>query len=79
MIVPKNIGLIQFPPYSPELNPVEQIWRLLRGKYYANRSFNTLSEAISQADKGLCEVASDKKAISRLTNWPCISDILNAY
>jgi hypothetical protein len=29
--VPNNITLIALPPYSPELNPVENIWQYLRG------------------------------------------------
>jgi transposase len=28
--VPENVLLIRFPPYSPELNPAEQIWNVLR-------------------------------------------------
>ena len=26
LIVPKNIGLITLPAYTPEMNPMEQIW-----------------------------------------------------
>ncbi len=28
--VPSNIRLVCLPPYSPELNPVEQLWKGLR-------------------------------------------------
>jgi transposase len=28
VVVPENIGLLRLPPYSPELNPVENIWEL---------------------------------------------------
>ncbi|MBM2820218.1 MAG: hypothetical protein HW410_1901 [Nitrosarchaeum sp.] len=30
LIIPTNITLMPLPPYSPELNPVEQIWQNLR-------------------------------------------------
>ena len=26
VVVPSNVSLIQLPPYSPELNPVENLW-----------------------------------------------------
>jgi transposase len=29
------------PPYSPELNPVENIWQYLRQNHLANRVFDT--------------------------------------
>jgi len=31
LIVPDNITLLPLPPYSPELNPMENVWDYLRG------------------------------------------------
>jgi hypothetical protein len=39
--VPGNITLLQLPPYSPELNPVENIWAYLRSNKLSNRVFET--------------------------------------
>ena len=36
--VPGNISLLQLPSYSPELNPVENIWRFLRRTVWATAS-----------------------------------------
>jgi transposase len=74
--IPKNMALIQLPPYSPELNPAEHVWRILRKSYFVNVYFDTLDQALQQAVHGLKELSSDKKAIKSLTNWPWISDIL---
>jgi hypothetical protein len=38
--LPDNISLLPLPPYSPELNPVENIWQFLRQNYLANRVFD---------------------------------------
>jgi len=76
--IPKHMTLITLPPYSPELNPAEQIWRMLRTNYFGNRSFNSLEEAVKQVEFGLFELASNKKSLKNLANWPWISDILNA-
>ena len=32
--VPANVALVILPPYSPELNPAEQIWRIMRRNYF---------------------------------------------
>jgi transposase len=44
--VPYNISLLPLPPYSPELNPVENIWQFLRQNYLANRVFDTYSAIV---------------------------------
>jgi transposase len=74
--IPKNMSFIRLPPYSPELNPAEQIWNVLRRNYFANRVFDTLDAATAQTELGLVEMAANKSATRQLTNWPWISAIL---
>ena len=74
--IPGNVSLVRLPPYSPELNPAEQIWNVLRRDYFANHVFDSLDAATEQAEFGLSEMAANKLAIRQLTNWPWISAIL---
>ena len=76
--IPDNISLLPLPPYSPELNPAEQIWNILRRDYFSNRVFDSLDAATNQAERGLAEMAADKSAVTKLTNWPWISAIMKA-
>jgi len=46
--VPANISVLLLPPYSPQLNPQENVWQFLRQNYLANRVFETY-EAIVEA------------------------------
>ena len=39
--MPDNLRLILLPPYTPELNPAEHLWPLLR-ESTANRTFATI-------------------------------------
>ena len=78
LVIPENVVLIRLPPYSPELNPAEQIWNVLRRNYFANRVFESLNAATAQAELGLTEMAANKSSIRSLTNWPWISAILKA-
>lgn len=78
LAVPNNVSLIFLPPYSPELNPAEQIWNQLRRDYFANRVFDSLNAATEQAEWGLSEMAANKTAMRSLTNWSWISAILKA-
>jgi transposase len=46
--VPENIVLLPLPPYSPELNPVENIWEFLRANFLSHRVWDSY-EAIIEA------------------------------
>ena len=48
--VPDNITLLPLPPYSPELNPMENIWDYLRGNKLSKRVWQSY-EAIVAACK----------------------------
>lgn len=76
--VPQNVSLVFLPPYSPELNPAEQVWNILRKDYFANRVFDSLDAAIGQSERGLTTMAQNKESVKSLTNWHWISDILKA-
>jgi transposase len=61
--LPENILLMHLPPYSPELNPVELLWREIRRKYFHNKIFksldeveDTLSTALSTCHKSPAEI-----------------------
>jgi transposase len=44
--LPDNISLLPLPSYSPELNPVENIWQFLRQNHLANRVFDTYTAIV---------------------------------
>ncbi len=44
LIIPKNIQIILLPPYCPELNPVERLWRYIKDNTIKNKVFETLTE-----------------------------------
>ena len=41
--VPSNISVMLLPPYSPELNPVERLWRYIKQNTIKNKVFDTLA------------------------------------
>lgn len=64
---PDNVIAWFLPPYSPELNPVELIWRELRAKYFNNKTFNSLKEVDDHLEFALIDFAKDIEAIKKLT------------
>ena len=67
LVLPKNIIAWFLPPYSPELNPVELIWRELRAKYFNNKTFKTLDEVDDHLMFAIKDFTKDVDAIKKLT------------
>lgn len=44
--IPGNLSILPLPPYSPELNPVEQVWQQLRQSDWANRCFADYDQVV---------------------------------
>jgi transposase len=47
--VPENITLVQLPPYSPELNPIENPWHDLKSHSWSDRSYASYAALKSAA------------------------------
>lgn len=46
-----NLSVIKLPPYSPELNPIEQVWSWLRQNKLANRCFENYEDIVEQVSQ----------------------------
>ena len=75
---PSNIELAFMPPYSPDLNPQEQIWDELREKFFVNRLFPTMEAVMKQAMIGLQYIEKAVEAVKSLTMRRWIKALLMA-
>lgn len=46
--IPSNIELTFIPPYTPEMNPIEQVWKEIRKRDSKNKAFQTLEAIIDK-------------------------------
>lgn len=67
LVIPENIRILFLPAYSPELNPVEQIWQYLKDKFLANRVFVSLEEILDECCAAWNAFANNPSLISSLT------------
>jgi len=75
--IPDNISLISLPAYAPQLNPQEKVWDEIREKNFPNRIFSTMEAVHKQLQAGLANFAANAKAVTSLTAWPWIRNVLS--
>jgi transposase len=66
--IPENVTIVELPSYSPELNPVENLWQYLRSHYWSNRSYENYDDlrlAACDAWQAVCLDPELVRSISR--------------
>lgn len=62
----KEFALEFLPPYSPDLNPIERVWKLTRRNCLHNRFFPGLEEVIGAAEGQFSQWAQPNEVLRRL-------------
>ncbi len=68
----RSRGLVGLPPYSPQLNPVEQLWKGLRCRFFGNAYFETLDAVEDHLVKALRWVESNTAWVKSFAYFPYI-------
>jgi hypothetical protein len=72
--VPANISLLHLPSYSPELNPVENIWQFLRQNHLSNRIFKTYTDIVDACCSAWNALVEESKRIASIAtrDWASV-------
>jgi len=57
--IPENIYLFILPPATPEMNPIEQIWKELRKVGFRNEIFKSLEKVIDRLCETICDLSKE--------------------
>jgi transposase len=66
-------SLLPLPPYSPELNPAEHLWKEIREKGLSNTAFQSLNELEDKLCEKIREITENTKLIKSMTNFPYLN------
>ena len=77
--IPENVSILLQPPYSPELNPSELIWRYLRKRKLSNRLYPTIDDLEAAVDEAWLCILEQENEISSLCLFPWIKSALINY
>jgi len=68
-----NVTIFPLLPYTPEMNPSEQIWRELRTNGFKNEIFSTLDKVVDRLCETICNLSND--TVKSITGRDCILSI----
>jgi len=66
--LPKNIELFFLPPYSPDFNFIEKLWKILRDDFFNNKFFRNMTELKDYVGNVLKEVMNTKDIVINVCN-----------
>ena len=67
LAIPRNITPMRLPAYSPELNPIENVWEYLRGNQLSNTVCETCDEIVTACCNAWNFFADDPQRIATIT------------
>lgn len=72
--LPENIIRFHIPPYTPEMNPIEQIWKEIRKRGFRNEVFATLEKVVDRLCDTICSLSNN--VISSITGRDWIIKVI---
>ncbi len=71
-----NIRRFYIPPRTPEMNPIEIVWREIRKLGFKNKAFPSI-EAVVQKFNEVVASSMTNETVSKLTFWPWVEKAYN--
>jgi transposase len=67
LTVPRNVTLLRLPPYSPELNPIENVWEYLRANQLSRRVWRCHDDIVEACCDAWNWLIADQARVSSIT------------
>ena len=71
--IQEKMDYLSLPPYSPDLNPIEQVWRKTRREKTHNRFFSAISKLINVLDDYFAQFFMPNDQLKSLCSFSCFT------
>jgi transposase len=74
LIIPANITLIPLPPYSPELNAMEQVWEWIKKHHLSNQCYESYEAILNHTSRGWNAFSDNLALVKSIMHrdWVCL-------
>ena len=76
LALPDNISLLFLPPYSPELNPKENLWDEIREKIFKNYALKSIDAVHAKLKQAIFYIERNPKTVQIHHSFPYIAKSL---
>ena len=76
LAVPDNIRLLYLPPYSPELNPKENLWDEIREKIFKNYALKSMDAVRATLRQAILYIERNPNLVRSISAFPYIVNSL---
>ena len=73
LALPDNISLLFLPPYSPQLNPKENLWDEIREKIFKNYALKSIDAVRAKLQKAILYIERNPEIVKSITSFPYIA------
>ena len=73
LALPDNITLLFLPPYSPELNPKENLWDEIREKIFKNYALKSITAVRAKLRQAILHIERNPEIVKSITSFPYIA------
>ena len=73
LTIPANISLLFLPPYSPELNPKENLWDEIREKIFKNYALKSIEDVRAKLEEAVLYIERNPELVKSITSFPYIA------
>jgi hypothetical protein len=75
--IPENILIEHIPPYSPEVNPSENMWEEIREKFFGNAAFKSLKGVEDKLVEAALFYENNPQIVESITGWDWIIEAMD--
>jgi hypothetical protein len=76
MALPANLHLLPLPPYCPDLNPQENVWKVLRETWFDNLVFSSMDAVEDRLELALKHMGHHPEILRSVVAYPWLIDLL---
>ncbi len=76
LVIPTNLHPLRLPPYCPDLNPQENVWKVLREDWFDNLIFSSMKAVEDRLELALKTMGDQPEKLRTVVAYPWLIELV---